>query len=224
MRRIILIVSALIFCISCTKGEQREDTEKNIEVYVHKGVITSKPETFDTGVRTKGVSSNPFVATVENGIIKAEHVGEADVVFGNKIYHVKALSSYPIVEPPVVEFGKPMEYIASKEQREKHKGTYKGLLYHGETEYVDKIWYYFSEAGASLSKIEIIMNGSKGYTRAATWLGQYYEQTDPVKIDGVYNLVYIDAYTRDEAQVIVYCPNTIPLGTDCVITYLPITH
>lgn len=225
MKKILLSVLIAVFCISCSEGEgDGGGSEKFVEIYVNKGVVTSKPNTFDTGISGQWVSSDPFVATVENGIIIAEHVGEADVAFRNKIYHVKVLSSLPLLDPPVVEFGKPMEYIASKEQREKHKGTYKGLLYHGETEYVDKIWYYFSDAGASLNKIQIVMNGSRAYLHAATWLGHFYEQADPVTIDGVYNLVYIDAYDREDAQIIVYCPNTIPLGTDCVITYLPITH
>lgn len=207
------------------KDNEEEDQEGvTIELFTTSGILNSYDYTSYYQSRLKGgISSNNFIATCTyTGTINAEHVGEASVVFGDQSYNVIVRTPLEdFMYPVVAEFGKSKDYIASKEIRERHKGTHRGLIYYGEHDYIRKVVYDFDDSGA-LSKIIIHFIGSSKYNTAATYLGHFYEQIGSINIDGVHTLVYIDAYNEENATLKVLCANTVPTGSDCTITFEPI--
>lgn len=240
MKRFLLLLTICISMnfISCseknddnqiTPPEQIEEPEPEVHefdvtIYTKSGGIidSNKPDSFDTQISSNGRSENEFVATIESGIIIAKHVGETKVYVDEDTYNVTVLSPMNTFIPPIAEFGKTKEYIAEKETRQRSQAAHKGLIYNGEQDYIKQVVYMFGEDDGGLKEIQIRMKNSSKYAQCATYLGHLYEQIQSEQINGLYNLVYINAYDIKDATFKVYLPNTYPTGEATTITYLPI--
>ena len=231
MQRFLLFVAAFVAITfaGCSKEEgnsNKSDTpnEYDIEIYVKEGTVSDKPKEYNTGLNKIGRSDNIFVATVDNGVITAKHVGFTKIIVGDNTYNTTVKSTLNTFIPPVVEFYKPADYIASKETRERSKGTHLGLIYYGENDLVDNVSYLFGN-NDSLYEIRIRLNKGDMSTFAvcATYLGHLYKQVEAEMIDGVYNLVYIDNYKIEDATFKVYLPQTYSsTGGVITIKFIPL--
>lgn len=220
-------IAALSF-VGCSKGEDNSNkpdasNEYDVEIYVKEGTVSDKPKEYNTGLNKVGNSDNIFVATVNNGIITAQHAGFAKVTVGDNTYNTIVKSTLNTFIPPITEFYKPQDYIATKETRERSKGTHLGLIYYGENDLVDNVAYLFGD-NDSLYEIRIKLNkGDKStFAVCATYLGHLYKQIEAEVINGVYNLVYIDNYKIEDATFKVYLPQTYPTGGVITIKFIPL--
>ncbi|WP_278713769.1 hypothetical protein [Alistipes finegoldii] len=230
MKKFLLFIVAFVAItfVGCSKGDDNSDksdtsNEYNIEIYAKGGTVSDKPKEYNTGLNEIGTSDNIFVATVDNGVITAQHVGFAKVIIGDNTYNTTVKSTLNTFIPPVTEFYKSQDYIASKETRERSKGSHLGLIYDGENDLVHNVAYLFGN-NDSLYEIRIkLKKGDKStFAVCATYLGHLYKQIEAEIIDGVYNLVYIDNYKIEDAIFKVYLPQTYSIGEVITIKFIPL--
>ena len=94
MKKFLLFIVAFVAItfVGCSKGDDNSDksdtsNEYNIEIYAKGGTVSDKPKEYNTGLNEIGTSDNIFVATVDNGVITAQHVGFAKVIIGDNTYN-----------------------------------------------------------------------------------------------------------------------------------------
>ena len=207
MKKFLLFIVAFVAItfVGCSKGDDNSDksdtsNEYNIEIYAKGGTVSDKPKEYNTGLNEIGTSDNIFVATVDNGVITAQHVGFAKVIIGDNTYNTTVKSTLNT-----------------------SKGSHLGLIYDGENDLVHNVAYLFGN-NDSLYEIRIkLKKGDKStFAVCATYLGHLYKQIEAEIIDGVYNLVYIDNYKIEDAIFKVYLPQTYSIGEVITIKFIPL--
>lgn len=160
-----LMVVALAF-VSC--GSDKED-EPN---YANQTLLAGETYTIP-GKSLDWTSDNELIASVSNGIVTAEHVGETTIRSGSKSFKVTVNGKYNTFKEPYMNFGASMSsvksfmsgYILNQEKSE-------ALLYDGKFP-VMYYMYTFKNAGMYLSSA-IIKSSSVDTDEMVAFLQERY--------------------------------------------------
>ena len=101
---LILFLSTSLF--SCGNDEPKSSIPATQNVYVGSH--------FNIGDDGNWVSSNKFVATVEDGFVKGVHVGECVISNGKQICIITVIPTSHFIEEPTIEWGISKDQIISK--------------------------------------------------------------------------------------------------------------
>ncbi len=198
----LMLLTALSFCIaSCSKDDDEvPSVQTSCELEVG--------ETFDLGFKGEWLTSNPYVATIDQeGIITAQRMGTARVLLNKHNLHcdVTVKPNYTLYNEPVTEWGISKNALIEKRgMPDAADGEMVGYVTNNEALPLEM--YTFEEYRLT----ECMMMGDANYKSQITkHLNQRYKYM--TQSEGI--LIYIDSERADNAKTLIglACDNGIAM-------------
>lgn len=206
-----MIILIQIIC-SCSKNEESFILNKtHLQMSADDTETLTASETVNTWA-----SDNVFTASVNNGIVTANHVGKASIsatsAKGTAICDVEVLPVYQTYAEPVLDFGISKTSLKTKEHRTISKETTNALFYTGEKSTVAVVLYNFKDDKLNGVIVTVSLSASLD---AAKYLKERYQ---PVLSDN--DTFYFINNTKEKTTMEVVMKLTTQYA---IITYLPFT-
>ncbi len=138
-----MILAVTLSFLSCNK-------DKKDEPYTHKDITLFAGEnaTIQNGANLTWTSSNESIASVSNGIVYAERVGEVTISSGSNSFKVTVKGNYDLYAMPCLSWGASMSTVKDfMADYSLYNSTSTGLVYEGKnykgSKYADYYMYLF---------------------------------------------------------------------------------
>ncbi len=138
-----MILAVTLSFISC-------DKDKKDEPYTYKDItlFAGESATIQNGETLAWTSSNEAIASVSNGTVQAERVGEATISSGSNSFKVTVKGKYDLYEMPCLSWGASMSTVKDfMFDYSLYNSTSTGLVYEGKNykgaKYADYYMYLF---------------------------------------------------------------------------------
>ena len=181
---LILFLSTSLF--SCGNDEPKSSIPATQNVYVGSD--------FNIGDKGNWVSSNEFVATVKDGVVKGVHVGKCVISNGKQICIITVIPTSHFMEEPTIEWGVSKAQIISMYGDDyTSSGNMIGYL----TDYPETtplVMFRFTNNKLSGSSI---MVSTKYTDQMVDFLIERYQ---PIKMDG-YDSYFVNGYTPESTTL-----------------------
>lgn len=194
LQTLMMVVMLSISFVSCSSDDDTDDRITTTSVTL----FANRTKTIEGNVREM-VSDNKFVATVENNVIKGNHVGEAIVTVNGKYkISVSVVPLYNIIDDPITEWGISKANVKAKHtQGTLYKENEDALLYQncGDASFV---LYSFEDGKLKGVVVQAPLSKLSSFTdylmeRFTFYPGQFSD----------YTFLGIDSYSVDDAKTVV---------------------